>query len=153
MGAVNEIPQATTIDHNFFSSLDRIRARAISGMTLSKTHLFRSVQLVQAPKIISELIPTGMWHPCWSFPTNHEKILLYDEGREIAGQLVRRNRTKEKMLPQSVWCTPVLYSALCLSLFFHAVTTTAKFFGFSQNPLINSGGSPPPPPVAVKSKI
>jgi hypothetical protein len=42
VGAVrNEIPQALAIDHNFLSSRDMVSARAISGTTPSKTHLFR----------------------------------------------------------------------------------------------------------------
>jgi len=36
-----EIPRAPAIDHNFLSSLDRIRARATSGAAPSKTQLFR----------------------------------------------------------------------------------------------------------------
>jgi len=36
-----EIPRAPAIDHNFLSSLDRIRGRATSGAAPSKTQLFR----------------------------------------------------------------------------------------------------------------
>ena len=64
-----EIPWAPAIDLNFLSSLDRIRARATSGAALSKTQLFRWVHIVQALRMIRELIP-------WSTRTLQSMVIL-----------------------------------------------------------------------------